>query len=113
MFCVPGQQFTLLLREEDVPGQFKDEVEVLKNQLAAVATEQTNTKNKLVSVKKSLEERKVRYAAMHRQFINTQKRLTEESQKTRDKDESAQEAEKFHGEMLQQFVTCLNGPRCG
>jgi len=80
--------------------EFKDEVEVLKNQLAAVATEQTNTKNKLVSVKKSLEERKVRYAAMHRQFLNTQKRLQDESQKKRDKEESALDAEKFHGEMM-------------
>merc|ERR1712066_726303 len=45
---------------------FKDEVEVLKNQLSACETEKSNTKNQLTVLMKSLEARKVKYQSMHR-----------------------------------------------
>merc|ERR1719191_1751504 len=85
-------------------GEFKDEVEVLKNQLAAVATEQANRRNTLVSVTKSLEDRKRRYALLHKQFLATQKRLQDEWANTKDREGQSKAAEKLNAESVARLV---------
>merc|ERR1719159_2256077 len=48
--------------------EFQDEVEVLKNQLAAAAHEQVSLKNELVQGTQALEDRKLRYSELQRKL---------------------------------------------
>mmetsp|Transcript_115825 Transcript_115825/g.216826 ORF Transcript_115825/g.216826 Transcript_115825/m.216826 type:complete len:902 (-) Transcript_115825:124-2829(-) len=79
---------------------FKDEVEVLKNQLSACETEKTNTRNKLSVLLRGLETRKDKYQQLHRSFTGQQRQLDMEIGKTKDKDALSAEAERAHGEVL-------------
>merc|ERR1712176_219735 len=79
---------------------FKDEVEVLKNQLGACETERTNTKNKHAVIHRNLETRKDKYQMLHRQFVSHQRSLENEQIRTKDKDALSAEAERAHGEVM-------------
>jgi chromosome segregation ATPase len=78
---------------------FKDEVEVLKNQLSACETEKVNTKNKHTVMHRNLEMRKDKYQMLHRQFVSHQRSLDNEQLRTKDKDALSSEAERAHGEV--------------
>jgi chromosome segregation ATPase len=79
---------------------FKDEVEVLKNQLSACEAEKTNTKNKHAVMLKSLEVRKEKYQMLHRSFVGQQRALQDEQQNTKDKDAKSQEVERAHADSM-------------
>mmetsp|Transcript_91480 Transcript_91480/g.244969 ORF Transcript_91480/g.244969 Transcript_91480/m.244969 type:complete len:925 (-) Transcript_91480:135-2909(-) len=79
--------------------EFKDEVEILKNQLAAAATDQANRRHQLVVKCESLEHRKKRCTQLQDALQSTQKRLKDEQDQTRKKEESAAAAEQFHTDM--------------
>merc|ERR1719293_488482 len=67
---------------------FRDEVEVLKNQLGACETEKSSTKNQLTVLMKSLEARKVKYQSMHRNLGNQQRALQDAEEETKNKDQT-------------------------
>merc|ERR1719324_1809434 len=79
---------------------FKDEVEVLKNQLQATETERVNTKNKLHVMARNLEVRKEKYKMLHRNFTAQQKALEAEQVRTKDKDQISADTETHHGNHL-------------
>ncbi|CEL98484.1 unnamed protein product [Vitrella brassicaformis CCMP3155] len=79
--------------------EFKDEVEVLRNQLAGAATELTNRKNKLASVTETLEEKKKKWGVLQKKVETTNKKLENEIKTAADKESYAREAEALHAEM--------------
>merc|ERR1719454_1693476 len=79
--------------------EFQDEVEVLKNQLAAAAHEQVSLKNELVQSSQSLEDRKLRYSEMQRKLAGTERRFSDEELATKTAEELADKADKFYQEM--------------
>eukprot|EP00929_Paragymnodinium_shiwhaense_P117399 TRINITY_DN8793_c0_g1_i16.p1 TRINITY_DN8793_c0_g1~~TRINITY_DN8793_c0_g1_i16.p1 ORF type:complete len:894 (-),score=357.54 TRINITY_DN8793_c0_g1_i16:416-3097(-) len=79
---------------------FRDEVEVLRNQLNACETEKTQTKNQCQSQHQMLETRKTRHQQMQRNLQMQQKALSDAQQLTKDKDAKSQEAEAARTEML-------------
>merc|ERR1719440_544755 len=79
---------------------FKDEVEVLKNQLSACETEKTNTKNKLGVLAKNLEVRKDKYQMLHKNYLGHQRSLESEQVRTKEKDGHSSAAESAHGDMM-------------
>jgi len=80
---------------------FKDEVEVLKNQLSACETEKSNTRNKLHVMQRQLEIRKDKYQNLHRNYVSQQRELELHQDKTKDKETLSSEAERAHGEVMQ------------
>merc|ERR1719313_1486165 len=78
--------------------EFQDEVEVLKNQLAAAAHEQVSLKNELVSSSQGLEDRKLRYSEMQRKLAGTERRFSDEQLATKSAEEKADLADKFYQE---------------
>jgi len=78
---------------------FKDEVEVLKNQLSASAHDQVSKKNELVQLAQHLEDRKLRYADLGRKHENTQKKYTVEKLNTSSAEEAADIADAYYKEM--------------
>eukprot|EP00420_Gonyaulax_spinifera_P021964 CAMPEP_0197914562 /NCGR_PEP_ID=MMETSP1439-20131203/78724_1 /TAXON_ID=66791 /ORGANISM="Gonyaulax spinifera, Strain CCMP409" /LENGTH=141 /DNA_ID=CAMNT_0043536475 /DNA_START=9 /DNA_END=430 /DNA_ORIENTATION=- len=80
---------------------FKDEVEVLKNQLSACETEKVNTKNQHTQLQRSLEQRKAKYEQLHQQFQGHQRGLEDAITMTKDKDQRSKDAETARAEMLQ------------
>jgi len=84
---------------KDGLSDFKDEVEVLKNQLSAAAHEQVVQKTELVTLTKRLEDRKLRSQEFERKLSLTQKRLEDEGAATRSAEEQADRADKFYQEM--------------
>lgn len=79
---------------------FKDEVDVLKNQLSACETEKVNTRNKHAVLSRNLEQRKEKYQMLHRAFTNQQRALENHQILTKDKDAVSQEAERAHGDVV-------------
>merc|ERR1711971_1154419 len=69
---------------------FRDEVEVLRNQLGACETEKNNTKNELNVLHKNLETRKGKYKAMERNLATQQMALQDAIATTKDKDLESQ-----------------------
>lgn len=80
---------------------FKDEVEVLKNQLGACEQEKNSTKNKHAVLVRNLESRKDKYQMLHRSYLSQQKALDTEQTRTKDKDAISADAESAHGEVMQ------------
>lgn len=80
---------------------FKDEVEVLKNQLSACETEKVNTRNQHAQLAKSLEARKEKHAALQRQAKSHARGLDDAVQDSKDKDQQSKLAEQARAEMLQ------------
>merc|ERR1712217_87494 len=81
-------------------GSFKDEVEVMKNQLQACETEKNNTKNEHTVLMKGLEARKEKYEQLHKHFKMHQRGLDDAIFKTKEKDQHSQEAEASRQEMI-------------
>merc|ERR1719387_514268 len=81
--------------------EFKDEVDIMKNQLAACETEKVNTKNRLNELGKSLGQRQGRANQMSRGFDAAQLELQQKSATTKEKDAKSQEAERRRQEMTQ------------
>merc|ERR1719409_166307 len=79
---------------------FKDEVEVMKNQLQACETEKVNTRNKLQVMAKNLVVRKEKYQMLHRNYLGHSKALDVEQVRTKDKDELSKKAEQAHGDVM-------------
>merc|ERR1719409_2428778 len=79
---------------------FKDEVEVMKNQLQAYETEKVNTRNKLQVMAKNLVVRKEKYQMLHRNYLGHSKALDVEQVRTKDKDELSKKAEQAHGDVM-------------
>lgn len=79
---------------------FKDETEVLKNTLSACDTEKTNTKNRMFSMQKQLEQQKDRHGGLHNNFQSHQRSLADSKVETKSKDKKSQDAEKIRSEML-------------
>ncbi|CAE8633514.1 unnamed protein product, partial [Polarella glacialis] len=79
---------------------FKDEVEVMKNQLSACETEKTNTRNEHTVLTKSLDTRKEKYESMHRAFKSHQRGLDDAQKQTKDKEQMSADAEKARQDML-------------
>merc|ERR1719313_2374928 len=78
--------------------EFQDEVEVLKNQLAAAAHEQVSLKNELVQGTQGLEDRKLRYSELQRKLAGTERRFSDEELATKSAEEKADLADKFYQE---------------
>merc|ERR1719428_2068258 len=78
--------------------EFQDEVEVLKNQLAAAAHEQVSLKNELVQGTQALEDRKLRYSELQRKLAGTERRFSDEELATKSAEEKADLADKFYQE---------------
>merc|ERR1719313_3164767 len=78
--------------------EFQDEVEVLKNQLAAAAHEQVALKNELVQSTQGLEDRKLRYSELQRKYAGTERRFSDEELATKSAEEKADLADKFYEE---------------
>jgi len=98
------QLVRIRLDHMDVKGSltgFKDEVEVLKNQLSACETEKNNTKNQHAQLVKQVEGRKQKYEHMHKQFKTHQRSLDDAVLQTKDKDQKQKEAEQARADMLQ------------
>eukprot|EP00928_Gymnodinium_smaydae_P048052 TRINITY_DN320_c0_g2_i1.p1 TRINITY_DN320_c0_g2~~TRINITY_DN320_c0_g2_i1.p1 ORF type:complete len:893 (-),score=305.30 TRINITY_DN320_c0_g2_i1:246-2924(-) len=79
---------------------FKDEVEVLKNQLAASETEKNQMKNQLQVHSQNLEKKKAKHELMHRHLKNQTRALAEAVDLTKDKDNRSNEAEAGLSDMI-------------
>lgn len=84
---------------------FKDEVDVLRNQLGACEIEKIKTKNHLEQLQKSLEARKNKYQTMHNNLSMNQKALQDAIETTKDKDAKSAEAEGQRTQMLNNLKT--------
>jgi coiled-coil domain-containing protein 39 len=80
---------------------FKDEVEVMKNQLQACQTEKTNTQNEHTVLSRNLELRKEKYEQEHRALKVQQKSLEDAQATSKEKEQISAEAERARQEMLQ------------
>eukprot|EP00747_Dinoflagellata_sp_TGD_P162413 gnl/TRDRNA2_/TRDRNA2_179979_c0_seq1.p1 gnl/TRDRNA2_/TRDRNA2_179979_c0~~gnl/TRDRNA2_/TRDRNA2_179979_c0_seq1.p1 ORF type:complete len:930 (-),score=334.27 gnl/TRDRNA2_/TRDRNA2_179979_c0_seq1:125-2803(-) len=81
-------------------NNFKDEVEVLKNQLGAVERERNNAKNELNHMMKTLEEKKDKYQLHHRNLLQQQRGLEDAIFRTKEKDEQSVQAEKLRQDTI-------------
>jgi len=81
---------------------FKDEVEVLKNQLTACETEKVNTRNQHNQLVKSLESRKDKHDQLQKQSKGHARGLEDAVLKSKDKEGQSKDAEAARAEMLQQ-----------
>lgn len=79
---------------------FKDEVEVMKNQVQAVETEKTNTKNERSVLVRNLEMLKDRQSTLQTQHEQYQRGLMDAQAKTKEKDQNSQDAENAREEMM-------------
>mmetsp|Transcript_129202 Transcript_129202/g.288806 ORF Transcript_129202/g.288806 Transcript_129202/m.288806 type:complete len:900 (+) Transcript_129202:132-2831(+) len=86
-------------------SSFKDEVDVMKNQLSACETEKNNTRNEHTVLTRNLELRKEKHETMQRQLKAHQRGLDEAMQKRQDKDLMSQEAEKARLDMASNLKT--------
>mmetsp|Transcript_36979 Transcript_36979/g.102767 ORF Transcript_36979/g.102767 Transcript_36979/m.102767 type:complete len:901 (-) Transcript_36979:206-2908(-) len=98
------QLVRIRLDHMDVKGSltgFKDEVEVLKNQLSACETEKINTRNQHGQLVKSLEARKAKHEALQNQCKTHARSLEDAAFQSKDKEQKSKEAEQARAEMLQ------------
>jgi len=79
---------------------FKDEVEVMKNQLNACAVEKHKTQHEHQVLSRNLEMRKEKYEQNHRSLQSHKRMLEDAQQGTRDKEQMSADAEKARQEML-------------
>jgi chromosome segregation ATPase len=79
-------------------AEFQDEVEVLKNQLAAAAHEEVTMKNELVQSTQNLEDRKLRLQELQRKYAATERKYADEQMATKSAEEKADLADKFYQE---------------
>lgn len=84
---------------------FKDEVEVLKNQLSACETEKSNTRHEHFVLTQNLEARKRKHELMSKNYQEHKKGLEDAIQLTRDKDAMSQEVERQRQDMLLSLKT--------
>jgi len=87
--------------------EFKDNVDVLKNQVGAAATEQANEKNKLHVMKSTLEERTIRLSQIKAKLVNKIKGLEEEKKVTVSAEEASAIADKKQEEMYQRIAEVI------
>jgi len=80
---------------------FKDEVDVMKNQVSACEKEKHEARNKLQVLAKGLTQRKQKYEMLHKHFTSHQRALGEEQSRTKDKDALSQQAEQAHSDITQ------------
>eukprot|EP00392_Amoebophrya_sp_AT5.2_P010710 g10777.t1 len=85
---------------KDGLGDFEDEVEVVKNQLAGQASQQAQQRNKLVQLKEQVEERKVRLAFVIKKLASTQRNLEDEKDKSKLKEMSVAKADEIYKEEI-------------
>lgn len=79
---------------------FKDEVEVMKNQLNACISEKLNTQNQHEVGAKRLEQRKEKHDQAYKSLDGHKKALQEHQQTRRSKEQMSQDAEKARQDML-------------
>eukprot|EP00927_Polykrikos_kofoidii_P069290 TRINITY_DN64693_c0_g1_i1.p1 TRINITY_DN64693_c0_g1~~TRINITY_DN64693_c0_g1_i1.p1 ORF type:complete len:902 (+),score=221.70 TRINITY_DN64693_c0_g1_i1:127-2832(+) len=79
---------------------FRDEVDVMRNQLGACETEKTNTKNQLNMLLKNLEHRQGKHQHLARNLVTQQRALQDAVSMTKDKDKSSSDAEAARTQML-------------
>lgn len=84
---------------------FKDEVEVMKNQLTAFENEKMQAKNELAMLGKSLEQRKAKHEALQRNLKQSQKALEDAIAMTKDKEGLSAAAEAAREKMYEQLRT--------
>ena len=68
----------------------------MKNQLAGRATEQNVQRNKLIELKETLEQKKVRLIQLNKKYTQTQNNLMDEEDKTKRKKLKVQEADALY-----------------
>mmetsp|Transcript_36800 Transcript_36800/g.104782 ORF Transcript_36800/g.104782 Transcript_36800/m.104782 type:complete len:898 (+) Transcript_36800:99-2792(+) len=79
---------------------FKDEVDVMKNQMRACETEKNNTKNEHASASRNLELRQKKATDMQKQFETHQRGLEFAMGERKDKDKRSQDIERARQDML-------------
>jgi len=79
---------------------FKDEVEVMRNQLGACEKDRTTTRNSLQMLQKQLEARKSKYQQMHKNLATTQMALQDAEFMTKEKDAESAKAEVARADMV-------------
>jgi len=82
-------------------SSFKDEVDVMKNQLSACETEKNNTRNEHTVLTRNLELRKEKHETMQRQLKAHQRGLDDAVNNKKAKEAMSMEAEKARVEMTQ------------
>eukprot|EP00932_Pfiesteria_piscicida_P016804 SRR837773.3712.p1 GENE.SRR837773.3712~~SRR837773.3712.p1 ORF type:complete len:704 (-),score=395.80 SRR837773.3712:40-1968(-) len=88
------------LETKQALSNFKDEVEVMKNQMRACEHERNSTKNEHQMAAKSRELKMAKVEAMNQQLVAHQRGLADAISKTKDTDQKSQEAEKARQDML-------------
>ncbi|CAD7969777.1 unnamed protein product [Amoebophrya sp. A25] len=86
---------------KDGLGDFHDEVEVVKGQLAGQATMQAQQRNKLVNLKEQVEDKKVRLVFVQKKLIQTQKNLEDEKDTAKVKQMSLEKADELYKQEIQ------------
>lgn len=99
---IDRQLVRIRLDHMNVKGEltsFKDEVEVLRNQLAACETEKVNTKNQLHHLTKHVESQKEKHNCALRNFQTQQRGLELAVSQTKEKEALSRHAEEARAEM--------------
>eukprot|EP00913_Durusdinium_trenchii_P007007 g6591.t1 len=103
------QQTAVILEAKTSLTGFKDEVEVMKNQLNACISEKLNTQNQHEVGAKRLEQRKEKHDQAYKSLDGHKKALQEHQQTRRSKEQMSQDAEKARQDMLNNMKLGLQG----
>jgi len=79
---------------------FKDEVEILKNQLGSTESERTTTRNIMNMKARTLDAQKQKHETLQRNFQAQERSLDDARQCTKEKDAMSAEAERMRNEMV-------------